>query len=280
MKRRFVVRAALAATGALALAAGTAGAHPMDFGTTSDSWINSGVGVHWKSHGAAGAVAGRSTVIRHELAPESRRQGRPGRQARRQRPRGRRLGQGRLRLPDDVLRADLRPRRRADRRHLQAERAGAEGLHPEPHGHVLRRGLAGHLDEHALLQGRPARLPERVVPGHDQRRRRHHARRRAQPERAEEARRGRRRLHQEGRHAVQGRPADARQPDALRVRVDEPGDRQGLRRPRRRHGGGRRRHPRHHQPLQAEAGLRDQPRPVRPARRQAARTATPSSATT
>ena len=65
-------------------------------------------------------------------------------------------------------------------------------------------------DEHAVLQGRPARLPERVVPGHDQRRRRHHARRRAQPELAEEARRGRRRLHQEGRHAGEGRAADAR----------------------------------------------------------------------
>ena len=62
VKRRIVVRTALAATGALAIAAGTAGAHPMDFGTTSDSWINSGVGVHWKSHGAAGAVAGRKSV--------------------------------------------------------------------------------------------------------------------------------------------------------------------------------------------------------------------------
>ena len=62
MKRRFVARAALAATGALAIAAGTAGAHPMDFGTTSDSWINSGVGVHWKSHGAAGAAPGRLSV--------------------------------------------------------------------------------------------------------------------------------------------------------------------------------------------------------------------------
>jgi hypothetical protein len=62
MKRRFVVRAAVAATGALAIAAGTAGAHPTDFGTTSDSWINSGVGVHWKSHGAAGAEAGRLSV--------------------------------------------------------------------------------------------------------------------------------------------------------------------------------------------------------------------------
>jgi hypothetical protein len=62
VKRRFLVRAAVAATGALALAAGTAAAHPMDFGTTSDSWINSGVGVHWNSHGAAGSEAGRSTV--------------------------------------------------------------------------------------------------------------------------------------------------------------------------------------------------------------------------
>jgi hypothetical protein len=62
VKRRFVARAALAATGALAVAAGTAAAHPIDFGTTSDSWINSGVGVHWNSHGAAGGEAGRLSV--------------------------------------------------------------------------------------------------------------------------------------------------------------------------------------------------------------------------
>ncbi|HEX5781820.1 MAG TPA: PA domain-containing protein [Solirubrobacteraceae bacterium] len=62
MKRRFVVRAALAATGVLAVAAGSAAAHPSDFGTTSDSWINSGVGVHWNSHGAAGSEAGRKSV--------------------------------------------------------------------------------------------------------------------------------------------------------------------------------------------------------------------------
>ena len=62
MKRRFFARAALAATGAFAAAAGTAAAHPTDFGTSSDSWINSGVGVHWKSHGAAGAEAGRLSV--------------------------------------------------------------------------------------------------------------------------------------------------------------------------------------------------------------------------
>ncbi len=66
MKRRFVVRAALAATGVLAVAAGSAAAHPSDFGTTSDSWINSGVGVHWNSHGAAGSVAGRATVPARE----------------------------------------------------------------------------------------------------------------------------------------------------------------------------------------------------------------------
>jgi hypothetical protein len=62
VKRRNVARAALAAAGALAVAAGTAAAHPMDFGTTSDSWINSGVGVHWNSHGAAGGEAGRLSV--------------------------------------------------------------------------------------------------------------------------------------------------------------------------------------------------------------------------
>ncbi len=61
MKRRLVARTALAATGALALAAGTAGAHPMDFGS-GDGWINSGAGVHWNSHGAAGAEAGRLSV--------------------------------------------------------------------------------------------------------------------------------------------------------------------------------------------------------------------------
>ena len=61
MKRRFVVRAALAATGALALTAGSAGAHVMDFGS-DDSWIKSGLGVHWNSHGAAGGELGRFSV--------------------------------------------------------------------------------------------------------------------------------------------------------------------------------------------------------------------------
>lgn len=31
-----------------------------------DSWINSGKAVHWNSHGAAGAGAGRQTVLPHE----------------------------------------------------------------------------------------------------------------------------------------------------------------------------------------------------------------------
>ena len=51
----------MAAVGALMLAAGTAGAHPIG-GTTGDSWINSGLGVHWRSHGAAGSVTGRNSV--------------------------------------------------------------------------------------------------------------------------------------------------------------------------------------------------------------------------
>jgi hypothetical protein len=52
----------VAAVGAFALAAGTAGAHPMDFGSADDGWINSGAEVHWNSHGAAGAEAGRLSV--------------------------------------------------------------------------------------------------------------------------------------------------------------------------------------------------------------------------
>ena len=48
------------------LAAGTAGAHPMDANVADDSWINSGLGVHWNSHGAAGSEAGRSTVPARE----------------------------------------------------------------------------------------------------------------------------------------------------------------------------------------------------------------------
>ena len=63
-------------------------------------------------------------------------------------------------------------------------------------------------------------------------------------------------------------------------RVAEPGQRPQVRRAGRRHGGARRRHPRHHEPEQAGQGRRVEPRldPRRPGRR--ARTATPSSATT
>jgi len=64
--RRLTALAAAAATGASMLAAGTAGAHPMDANIADDSWINSGLGVHWNSHGAAGSVQGRSSVPARE----------------------------------------------------------------------------------------------------------------------------------------------------------------------------------------------------------------------
>ena len=61
MNRGFAACAATAAIGASMLVAGSAGAHPIG-GTVGDSWINSGLGVHWNSHGAAGSVTGRSSV--------------------------------------------------------------------------------------------------------------------------------------------------------------------------------------------------------------------------
>ena len=64
MNRRFVARAAAVTVGALLLAGGTAAAHPTDF--TDDGWLNSGLDVHWKSHGAAGAVPGRESVAPRE----------------------------------------------------------------------------------------------------------------------------------------------------------------------------------------------------------------------
>jgi hypothetical protein len=48
------------AAGAFLVGTGSAGAHPSTF--TADSWINSGLGVHWNSHGAAGSEASRQSV--------------------------------------------------------------------------------------------------------------------------------------------------------------------------------------------------------------------------
>jgi PA domain/LVIVD repeat len=59
VKRRFVARAAAAATGAFAIAAGTAGAHPGDL-FVDDGFLNSGAEEHLTyGHGAAGSVPGR-----------------------------------------------------------------------------------------------------------------------------------------------------------------------------------------------------------------------------
>jgi PA domain/LVIVD repeat len=59
---RLTALAATAATGACMLVAATAAAHPMDANVMDDSWINSSVGVHWNSHGAAGSAPGRNSV--------------------------------------------------------------------------------------------------------------------------------------------------------------------------------------------------------------------------
>ena len=62
MKRRSVARAALAATGALALAAGTAGAHPSDM-LIDDGFLNSALDEHQTyGHGAEGSVPGRKEL--------------------------------------------------------------------------------------------------------------------------------------------------------------------------------------------------------------------------
>jgi hypothetical protein len=59
VKRRFAVRAAAAATGAFAIAVGTAGAHPADL-FVDDGFLNSGAEEHQTyGHGAAGSVPGR-----------------------------------------------------------------------------------------------------------------------------------------------------------------------------------------------------------------------------
>jgi PA domain/LVIVD repeat len=59
VNRRFAACVAVAA-GAFLVGTGSAGAHPSTF--ADDSWINSGLGVHWNSHGAAGSEAGRKSV--------------------------------------------------------------------------------------------------------------------------------------------------------------------------------------------------------------------------
>ena len=66
MKRRFAARAAVAATGALLVAAATAAAHPMDGNVSDDNWISSSLAEHWNSHGAAGAAPGRASVPARE----------------------------------------------------------------------------------------------------------------------------------------------------------------------------------------------------------------------
>jgi hypothetical protein len=60
LRRRLAACAAVTAACAFVVGTGTAGAHPSTF--TADSWINSGLGVHWNSHGAAGSEAGRQSV--------------------------------------------------------------------------------------------------------------------------------------------------------------------------------------------------------------------------
>ncbi len=60
MNRRFAACAAVIGMGALLVGTSSAGAHPSTF--VEDSWINSGLGMHWNSHGAAGSEAGRLTV--------------------------------------------------------------------------------------------------------------------------------------------------------------------------------------------------------------------------
>jgi hypothetical protein len=60
VNRRVAACAALAVAGAFVVGTGSAGAHPSTF--TGDSWINSAVGVHWNSHGAAGSEANRNSV--------------------------------------------------------------------------------------------------------------------------------------------------------------------------------------------------------------------------
>ena len=165
MKRRSVARAALAATGALALAAGTAGAHPSDM-LIDDGFLNSALDEHQTyGHGAEGSVPGRKELPSgpEELglkligktinAPE--------------------FGEGRVAdvsAKGNYAYLTMFYEPTCGRGGVQivdiSNPAEPEGrrLHPEPRRHLLRRGLAGRDAQHPVLQGRPARLPERVVP--------------------------------------------------------------------------------------------------------------------
>jgi hypothetical protein len=62
VKRRFAARAVVTAACAFLLPASAAVGHPMDTNVSDDNWISSSLAEHWNSHGAAGAVPGRSSV--------------------------------------------------------------------------------------------------------------------------------------------------------------------------------------------------------------------------
>ena len=177
MKRHLVARSALAAAGALALAAATAGAHPSDT-FIDDGFLNSALDEHQTyGHGAEGSVPGRlelpsgarevglKLIGKTVNAPEFGDLGRVADVS----------AKGNYAYLTDVLRA-ARAAAAACRSSTSPTRRTRQDVGYVP-SHVdtfSRRGLAGRDDEHAVVQGRPARLPERVVPGHDQRRRRHH----------------------------------------------------------------------------------------------------------
>ena len=228
MKRRLVARTALVAAGALALVVGSAGAHPSD-SLVDDGFLNSALDEHQTyGHGAAGSVDGRKKLPCPRARTDSSSSASPPRRARvrRRRPRRRRLGQGQLRLPDDVLRA-VPAAAAACRSWTSPTRRtrSKKGFVPSHTDTFSGEGSQVVSMDTASFKGDLLVYQNEWCPEHDQRRRRHHARGREQPELAQEARRGRGRLHQEDGDARQGRPADQGQPDALRVRVEAEGRR-------------------------------------------------------
>ena len=62
VRRSFAARVAMTAVGALGLAAGTAGAHPLDDLVPGDKTLDASLAEHWNSHGAAGAAPDRLSV--------------------------------------------------------------------------------------------------------------------------------------------------------------------------------------------------------------------------